>query len=511
MPLLTCLFALALLAHSMLSDADTRAWATGAASEGGALQDSLRISQPAAEASDVDVSTGGLLNEEEAAMDISRRTLLHGCHANSRNCRKSLPACPRCRFPGRSVVGHCKSRARLFNCRRNTESEGNEGNEGGSRFLSRVDGAISSGDCPSIHAASWPGHFDLPGDVVEFSAGDYTEADVDDEDVLDAFMYEEGVTTTIAPEFAVVDTPDEFQDALRAGVNHIVLTAHLDMVDSQPEPDLEGEEALDGAIGRVLNTTLSITGKCEGPPPPSFKLSEPMPPGACAVQVKEDFLDAPLGTTCLLLDSLYVVVAPRGPRSKSSVLILHVDGLMWITGCVFQGSGPNGRAIDTNTLNGGTPALYIKDSTFTGFTRDLAPGIRALSESRVWVDNCVFKELRLVESRRDVGIRGTAIAAYSDVFLILLNITIRENFVFGERALNQSVGVSPNGTQVFASPRGVVWQWPDGPFAQTSEQTELAELVVVTIARPELAAIQEIQQEIVRRGLIRAGLEAGSR
>ena len=33
---------------------------------------------------------------------------------------------------------------------------------------------------------------------------------------------------------------------------------------------------------------------------------------------------------------------------------------MWIANCVFQGSGNNGRAIDTNTLNGGTPALYIK-------------------------------------------------------------------------------------------------------------------------------------------------------
>ena len=39
---------------------------------------------------------------------------------------------------------------------------------------------------------------------------------------------------------------------------------------------------------------------------------------------------------------------------------VQVDGLMWIANCVFQGSGNNGRAIDTNTLNGGTPALYIK-------------------------------------------------------------------------------------------------------------------------------------------------------
>ena len=39
---------------------------------------------------------------------------------------------------------------------------------------------------------------------------------------------------------------------------------------------------------------------------------------------------------------------------------MQVDGLMWINNCVFQGSGVNGRAIDTNTVNGGTPELYIR-------------------------------------------------------------------------------------------------------------------------------------------------------
>ena len=53
-----------------------------------------------------------------------------------------------------------------------------------------------------------------------------------------------------------------------------------------------------------------------------------MPPGACGVLVKEDFLDIPLGTgrggqDGLLLDSLYVALAsPAG--GGSSNLILHV-------------------------------------------------------------------------------------------------------------------------------------------------------------------------------------------
>ena len=67
-----------------------------------------------------------------------------------------------------------------------------------------------------------------------------------------------------------------------------------------------------------------MQGRCDGPPPDDFNLTEPLPPGACALRVREDFLDAPLGTTCLLLDSLYVLVAPRAEVMTSSVLILHV-------------------------------------------------------------------------------------------------------------------------------------------------------------------------------------------
>ena len=76
--------------------------------------------------------------------------------------------------------------------------------------------------------------------------------------------------------------------------------------------------------GDLPHGVSCVQGKCDGPPPNSFTLTEPMPPGACAVQVREDFLDAPSGTTCLLIDSLYVLVAPRGGVDTSSVLILHV-------------------------------------------------------------------------------------------------------------------------------------------------------------------------------------------
>ena len=148
---------------------------------------------------------------------------------------------------------------------------------------------------------------------------------------------------------------------------------------------------------------------CVGPAPAHFMLTESLKPGACAIRVGEDFLDAPRGTNCLLIESLYVVVAPREPMPSSSVLLLHVrsrsrdhhhvrpvcswtsaarvcclspglihqqsdeqvNGQLWIVDCIFQGSGRNGRAIGVNTLNGGdsAPMLYIKGAVTTCWAR----------------------------------------------------------------------------------------------------------------------------------------------
>ena len=71
---------------------------------------------------------------------------------------------------------------------------------------------------------------------------------------------------------------------------------------------------------------------------------------------------------------------------------------------------------------------WCAGTTFTGFTRSLAPGIRARPGSRLWLDNCVFRELTLtppgpnprLPPNRRVNIQATAIAAESNVELILV-------------------------------------------------------------------------------------------
>lgn len=139
---------------------------------------------------------------------------------------------------------------------------GNEGNEGRavSPFLAADGfGSIGPGECPSIHALALPGHLGLSPDFDDYADGDYEVERVELDYVVDAFGYNDDIVQFVAPEFATVSTRGELRRRLRQGVSHIVVTQHLDLINAQTEPDLPKEfEALNNAVGRVKNTTLSI-------------------------------------------------------------------------------------------------------------------------------------------------------------------------------------------------------------------------------------------------------------
>lgn len=85
-------------------------------------------------------------------------------------------------------------------------------------------------------------------------------------DYTDVLFDEKDVELRIIPDpiggvrpFRAVATAEELQEAMRRGTNHILITAHLDATEVTPERDLEMREVLDNAVGRVLNTTLSIS------------------------------------------------------------------------------------------------------------------------------------------------------------------------------------------------------------------------------------------------------------
>ena len=71
--------------------------------------------------------------------------------------------------------------------------------------------------------------------------------------------YYDGATDDRPLNFRVVDTPEKLQQALMAGTKHILIVAHLNTTGLTPVEDLPREkEGLDGAIARVLPSTLTV-------------------------------------------------------------------------------------------------------------------------------------------------------------------------------------------------------------------------------------------------------------
>lgn len=72
------------------------------------------------------------------------------------------------------------------------------------------------------------------------------------------------------------------------------------------------------------------------------------------------------------------------------------------------------------------------------------------------------------------------------------NVTIEGNEVLGEPAGVRAIGIDPYGTEVFASPRIEVWQWPQGTPVLSNPDTAVAENVIINIARPQVETILEV-------------------
>lgn len=74
------------------------------------------------------------------------------------------------------------------------------------------------------------------------------------------------------------------------------------------------------------------------------------------------------------------------------------------------------------------------------------------------------------------------------------DVTVEDNTINGAPAGDQAIAIAnnPRGTTALSSPRLRVWQWPGGPFGMTGEETEEAESMILTVARPELRDIQAV-------------------
>eukprot|EP00892_Ulva_mutabilis_P011719 jgi/Ulvmu1/891/UM100_0046.1 len=149
----------------------------------------------------------------------------------------------------------------------------------------------------------------------------------------------------------------------------------------------------------------------------SFRLSEPLPHGACAVLVREDFIEVPLHTERLWLDSLYVMMA-TAPGGDNAKLCLQAGGLLWVTNSVWQGAGSHSRAFDVSTRQLGRPKLYVGGTAVTTFERLEAPGMLIWSRALVTLQNVTFRNT-LVDAPDSRGAIDGAIAVRKAAGLLL--------------------------------------------------------------------------------------------
>ena len=177
--------------------------------------------------------------------------------------------CPLCRYPGptRTVLatGHCKRDGRVRNCRRRPENS-----QSAFAISTRPDtNGLSISNIVLGRCLALPGivSFEdaLPGGLADgdadyiFAFPEYVNGVLIPVDVeLDEGSYDYDGEIPPPAHFGV-KTAEEFQEALHAGALHITILERLDMTDSPVEPDLVGLEGLNAAVGRVLNTTRSIT------------------------------------------------------------------------------------------------------------------------------------------------------------------------------------------------------------------------------------------------------------
>lgn len=78
---------------------------------------------------------------------------------------------------------------------------------------------------------------------------------------------------------------------------------------------------------------------------------------------------------------------------------------------------------------------------------------------------------------------------------------IENNTVFGEPAGSRAVAISPNGTEVLASPRTELWLWPgldvnnvpDDPVGLSDPDTQFAEDEIIGRLRPEIEQIRKVR------------------
>eukprot|EP00892_Ulva_mutabilis_P000463 jgi/Ulvmu1/10417/UM062_0013.1 len=257
-------------------------------------------------------------------------------------------------------------------------------------------------------------------------------------------------------DLVLVSTPQELQQALNPQnfTANVLVRDHLNMVSALEEGPLT-----------ISAFTKSIVGNCTeaGPAPAGFGLTEPLPPGACALFVEQDFIETNQKVT-LWLSNLYVVVSPK-VGDKESVLIYHTTGDMWVTSSVFQGAGTNGRAVYLTSEGDASPRMLMQGVLITGFTGPSAPGLLLGNDTTLTLQATAVNNMNLTmdPSGEDEVAAGSAIQAWSGAGILLEETVFINNTVHGAPAGSKAVALlgGDDSAVLYSLPTITAWHWGD--------------------------------------------------
>eukprot|EP00892_Ulva_mutabilis_P011325 jgi/Ulvmu1/8565/UM045_0007.1 len=195
----------------------------------------------------------------------------------------------------------------------------------------------------------------------------------------------EGSPIVAMRDFATVSTAGWLQQALRTGVQHVVVNEHLDITELYSSSDgaAPGVWVLSMQQNAQGQYTRSIRGNCTAPPP-SLQLDPPPKPHQCVITVRQDFLDIALADSIVWLSDLYIRLA--GLPRTASVLITSRGRALYMTNMTLAGDGHDSQALRIRDRS----TAFISGSHFSRFRDPWAAAIQLSGGARATAHETAF-------------------------------------------------------------------------------------------------------------------------
>eukprot|EP00892_Ulva_mutabilis_P006506 jgi/Ulvmu1/4227/UM019_0206.1 len=194
-------------------------------------------------------------------------------------------------------------------------------------------------------------------------------------------------------DFVSVTTPRQLQEALRSGVQHVVVNDHIDISELPSLYSNEGPGAHVLAIqqnGRG-QYTKSIRGNCTGVPSDlsaTLQLKPHPQPRQCVISVWRDFLEIAVADSTVWLSTIYIHKLSTGVHTEAS-LITAGNRELYMTNMTLTGHGNAVRALHVKERSN----IFVSGSHISNFWRPWATALLLEAGSRATVYDTTFSHV----------------------------------------------------------------------------------------------------------------------